>query len=124
MHRILLGLICNVSNDSFLLKIDLPEEHIFAKRRVLKSHCQNVWSPKIVVTLCHYFKIILQNFSLENLHWYPILPTELMNQWTEYHRDLVETKPIHLPLWFSDININTTVELHGSVMPLVMYMVR
>lgn len=111
----ILGLTWDRKDDTFKFTINLPEARCPVTKRAILSDVARLFDPfgwlsPVIVDA----KVFIQKLWLCNMGWDDELPSQLIDEWMTYRRELIHLQNIAIPRWFKTTPINyENIELHG-----------
>lgn len=107
-----LGISWIPSNDYFEYKVSCEKIQRVTKRFIL-SFIAKIFDPLgLLGPIVIRVKILIQKLWEQKINWDDSLPLELHNQWTDFHSQLLNVKPIKIPRHVLSKNTKT-IEIHG-----------
>lgn len=110
----ILGLSWDRESDSFQYSVRLPlQQEPITKRKVI-SDIARLFDPLGWVAPCVVIaKVMIQKLWLAGLDWDEELPIELLNEWSLYREQLIETQQFCVPRWIHAKADDAYMGLHG-----------
>lgn len=108
-----LGLYWHPTDDVFQFKICLePITEQLTKRSILSDVAKlfdpNSWIAPVTIKA----KILLQSLWLTGLYWDDKLPTDLINNWSDYRGQLKTLEKLKIPRWLQSAPVGQSLQLH------------
>lgn len=110
----LLGLTWNRTMDAFQYTVTLPQAQKAVTKRMLLSDIARLFDPLGWVAPCIILaKIIIQKLWLAGIEWDEVVPSNIINEWLTYRRELAQLSMLQIPRWINTSANNILIELHG-----------
>lgn len=110
----ILGLTWNRKQDTFNITVNLPEVTYPVTKRSILSDVAKLFDPfgwlaPVIITS----KVMIQKLWLCNHGWDDELPSEIVNEWIQYRKELTNLNSIQISRWIYTSSKCQSVELHG-----------
>ncbi|XP_060804637.1 uncharacterized protein LOC106135320 [Amyelois transitella] len=111
----IVGIAWNRRTDEFgyNIKISSDASAPETKRKVISEICR-LYDPLGWIAPCVIIaKIFIQKLWIAGLGWDDKLPEELIQEWSQYRKELPKLELFHIPRWVRKKKSDIKVELHG-----------
>ncbi|KAJ0169553.1 hypothetical protein K1T71_014738 [Dendrolimus kikuchii] len=110
----LLGLTWNRMMDTFQYTVLLPQGQEPVTKRIILSDVARLFDPLgWVAPTVILAKMMIQKLWLSGVAWDEAVPSNILNEWLTYRRELTQLSTLQIPRWLNTSANNVLVELHG-----------